>query len=209
MTRVIHNPIDASVFKLLPKKEARSRIKKDSKPPMILFVGKLIPRKGAHLLVEAVGRLRAKGQSLQLTIVGDGPQKRNLEVLIHEKELISSVFLEGPKSQAELIHYYNAADLFVLPSLMESFGLVFVEALLCGCPVIGTPRVLNELLPSEDYGYYTPPSDTLALADTIEKALSRSWDRAELSDYAFRTFNWEDRIKDFEQVYAEVVTLSS
>jgi len=67
-------------------------------------------------------------------IVGDGPDRGELEKRIQEKDLSGFVSMEGVKPQADLRTYYSAADLFVLPSLMESFGLVFIEAMLCGCP---------------------------------------------------------------------------
>jgi glycosyltransferase involved in cell wall biosynthesis len=203
-TWIIHNPHDSSLFSVFPKKEARRHIKKESEYYLILFVGGLIPRKGAHVLVEALGRLKTKGLEVRAMLAGEGPERTALQALIQEKELSEAISLEGPKSQEELVHYYNAADLFVLPSLMESFGVVFIEAMLCGCPVIGTPEVLQELLPGEGFGYYVPSENPQALADAIEKAHSQSWDRAKIRHYA-TDFDWKTRIHDFEEAYAEIV----
>ncbi len=202
-TWIIHNPMDVSLYYPIPKADADKHINKKSSIPLLLFVGNLIPQKGAHVLVEAADLLRTKGINVQISIIGDGPQREELKTLVEKRGLTSAVFLEGPKSQLDLLYYYNAADLFVLPSLMESFGLVFIEAMLCGCPVIGTPKVLDELLPSDDYGYRVSSDDPGALAGAIEEALRRSWDRKKIREYAC-TFDWSHLIGRFESVYKEV-----
>jgi len=88
---------------------------------MILFVGSLIPRKATHLLIEAFSEVIKQQPKAHLTIVGDGPQRGELEKMVREKGLNHFVSLEGGKLQSELRYYYSGADLFVLPSLMESF----------------------------------------------------------------------------------------
>jgi glycosyltransferase involved in cell wall biosynthesis len=197
---VIHNPVDVSKYPSLPIDKARKHIGRESGQPLILFVGGLIPRKGPKILIESAIRLKAKGINFNLMLVGDGPQRAELKKLIEEKGLSSCVSLEGPKVQSELAYYYHAADLFVLPSFMESFGLVFFEAMLCGCPVLGSPSVLSELLPSREYGYLTSQGDPESLAIAIETALKQSWDREKIRNYALQ-FDWAIKIKEFEEVY--------
>ncbi len=200
---VIHNPIDVSKYPSVPIDKARQHIVRESGQPLILFVGGLIPRKGPKILIESAIRLKTRGINFNLMIVGDGPQRAELQTLIDEKNLSSCVFIEGPKVQSELVYYYHAADLFVLPSFMESFGLVFFEAMLCGCPVIGSPSVLSELLPSREYGYVTPPGDPESLAIAIETALKQSWDGEKIRNYALQ-FDWSIKVKEFEEVYRTV-----
>ncbi len=203
-TWVIYNPVEISLFYLLSKRKAREFINANLDKPLILFVGNLIHRKGAHILLDALNKLKARGLEIHLKIVGDGPQKDELASLIQEKELTLLVSLDGYITQKELLYYYNAADLFVLPSLMESFGIVFIEAMLCGCPVIGSPTVLDELLPSNDYGYFVPPNDAKALASAIEKAIKKSWNREQIREYALN-FDWKKKIRDFKHVYREII----
>jgi glycosyltransferase involved in cell wall biosynthesis len=199
-TEVIPNPLDSSFFHPIQKEAARQRLGVLPTEPLVLFVGSLIPRKGVPLLLEAAGRLKSKGVPFRLAIVGDGPQRNELENLIIAGGLGRLVSLEGPKLGEELLYYYNAADVFALPSYMESFGLVFVEAMLCGCPVVGTPDVISELIPSDDYGYYVPVGDPEALAVALEEALQRQWDREQIREYAC-TFDWERMIGKYEAVY--------
>jgi glycosyltransferase involved in cell wall biosynthesis len=113
------------------------------------------------------------------------------------------VSLEGGKLQSELRYYYSGADLFVLPSLMESFGLVFIEAMLCGCPVIGTSEALKEILPSEESGFYIPPGDIRALVAGMKKGLERPWDREKIRRSVLH-FDWKESIPRFEQIYREI-----
>ena len=202
-TRIVHNPIDVSLFSPIPREEARSLLKRPMENPMILFVGSLIPRKATHLLIEAFSEVIKQQPKAHLMIVGDGPQRGELEKMIREKGLNHFVSLEGGKLQPELRYYYSGADLFVLPSLMESFGLVFIEAMLCGCPVIGTPEALKEILPSEESGFYIPPGDIRALVGGMKKGLERPWDREKIRRSVLH-FDWKESIPRFEQIYREI-----
>jgi glycosyltransferase involved in cell wall biosynthesis len=205
-TWVIHNPVDISKYYPIPKEKARHQIQKEFPHPLILFVGHLIPRKGVKILIESAAILKEKKLAFHLMIIGDGPERAELKNMIEEKGLLSCVSLEGQKSQAELLYYYNASDLFVLPSFMESFGLVFFEAMLCGSPIIGTPSVLSEILPSADCGYVTPQGDVERLAATIEAALHQHWDRKKIRTSAL-TSDWGVKIEEFERVYQNVTGL--
>jgi len=200
---VVHNPIDGSLFSPIPREEACTVLKHPVGDPLILFVGSLIPRKATHLLIEAFSEVRKQHPRARLMIVGDGPQRGELEKRIQEKDLIGFVSMEGPKSQADLRYYYSAANLFVLPSLMESFGLVFVEAMLCGCPVIGTPGALKEILPSDENGFYIPPGDIRALMTGIQRALEQSWNREKIRQSVLH-FDWRESLHRFERIYNEI-----
>jgi glycosyltransferase involved in cell wall biosynthesis len=204
MSRVIPNPLDSTRYFPVPKEKAREKLGWLPDEVVILFVGNLIPRKGAGLLFEAaIILLQTFRLKFRLVLVGDGPQKSNLEDLISRYDLQSTVNLEGVKPPCALPDYYSAADLFVLPSAMESFGLVFIEAMLCGCPVIGTPEVLDELLLSDACGFRVPDRDAFALAQSIKEALGRNWDREEIRHYAL-SYDWKTKIQDFIQIYHEI-----
>jgi glycosyltransferase involved in cell wall biosynthesis len=200
---IVHNPIDGSLFSPIPRREAWTALKLPVGDPLILFVGSLIPRKAIHLLIDAFSEVIKQHPRARLMIVGDGPQGGELEKKIQEKGLNGFVSLEGRKSQAELRYYYSAADLFVLPSLMESFGLVFIEAMLCGCPVLGTAEALKEILPSDANGFYIPPGDVQLLTRGIHKALKRPWDREKIRNSVLH-FDWKQTIDKFEHIYHEI-----
>jgi glycosyltransferase involved in cell wall biosynthesis len=199
-SQVIPNPIDAKKFFQIDKREAKKKINLSSEIPLILFIGRLIKRKGVYTLLEALKILKERRTEFQVIIIGDGPELNNLAEYIRKNNLTHLVSIHKNISHSQLLYYYNAADLFVMPSFSESFGLVFVEAMLCGVPVIGTTGVTRELIPSEDYGFRIPVNNSNALAEVIEKAMHKKWNSEKIIEYAC-SFAWEKRIVEFERIY--------
>jgi len=83
---------------------------------------------------------------------------------------------------------------------MESWGLVFLDAMLCGCPVIGTPESLDEMLESDREGFRVKSSAPDVLAGAIHEGLSRAWDRDLIRRMACR-YDWSNKIGEFEELY--------
>ena len=105
----------------------------------------------------------------------------------------------------QLTLWMNACDLFVLPSLSESFGIVQLEALACGRPVVATRNGgSEEVVISDDYGLLVEPADPEDLADKILAALDREWDREKILAYAER-YTWENIAKEIMGVYEQVL----
>jgi len=202
---VIYNPIDTTKFYPINKEEARVKLNLPLDVPIILFVGSLIKRKGEYTLLEATKILREKKVNLKVIIIGDGPELNSVKHYIIKNELNNMVTILKSVSHSELLLYYNAADLFVMPSLSEAFALAYIEAMLCGVPAIGTEGVANESIPSEDYGFLVPSGDAGSLALTIQKALSSDWDRYNIAAYA-KSLAWHNNIYKFEEVYKEMLS---
>jgi glycosyltransferase involved in cell wall biosynthesis len=117
--------------------------------------------------------------------------------------LHDQIRFEGLKSRRDLLLYYNAADLFVLPTKIEGFGQVFVEAMLCGCPVLGGAEVLTEILPSARCGYHIPSSSPEVWTESIMKALEQSWSKEEIHELA-RIYTWEVLGEKYENLYKKI-----
>jgi teichuronic acid biosynthesis glycosyltransferase TuaC len=195
---IILNPVNSKIYYPVDKKEARKYLGIDTDRPVILFVGNIHKRKGLNTLIDSISILRSKNIKVKLIIVGEGPDKDQIIDLIKEKKLSSEISIKG--SVPSLIYYYNSSDLFVLPSLYESFGLVYIEAMLCGCPVIGTDNVPLEVIPNSSYGYRVQSNNPEELAKKIEISLSRDWNRDHIVKYA-RSFDWSVKINEFEKIY--------
>jgi len=134
----------------------------------LLFVGRLVSVKGGDLAVKALRRLREKGVDTTLTICGDGPEREALEQQVADAGLEDAVIFEGWTALDELAAHYRTAELLLVPSRYEPFGIVALEAIAGGCPVVaartgGLPEAVD------DCGLLVPPDDSGALADAIER----------------------------------------
>lgn len=139
--------------------------------PLILFAGRLISKKGAHLLIEAVAEL-AQFPVVDLLILGDGPERSDLEQLTRDVDLSERVHFTGFVAPAEMSKWYAAADLFVLPS-EETWGVVVSEALAAGLPVIVSDQVgcYPDIINDHKVGSVVPSGDISALTESIRDNL--------------------------------------
>ena len=192
--RLHWNAVDIDKFKTT--KENESKFKKelvqefniDADKPIILFVGNIIKRKNVDLLLEAKKQM---GTKANLVIVGDGPLLEQLKAKV-EKEHLDNVYFTGSRNDVEDI--IPSCDILVLPSLSESFGLVLIEALACGKPVIGSNVGGIKEIITEDVGLLINPNDIKDLANAIDKLFSDN----ELME-KFKS-NARNRAKDFAEV---------
>jgi glycosyltransferase involved in cell wall biosynthesis len=139
----------------------------------LLAVGAIVPRKGYDVLVEALAQL--KDLRWQLVIVGDPTRspdtaKRLVQAIVSYR-LIDRIDLTGPVAQARLAELYSVADLFVLPSRFEGYGMAYTEAIAHGVPVIGTKvGAIPDTVPN-GAGILIPPEDVDALAATLRRLI--------------------------------------
>jgi len=140
--RVIACGVDSDLFHPLERQRARRRLGLASDARIMLYVGRFAPLKGIERLLEATAMLRPRFADLQLLVVGgDGASAQSHQALARladRLDLQDSIRFLGRIEQADLPPYYCAADVLVLPSHYESFGLVLLEALACGTPVATT-----------------------------------------------------------------------
>jgi glycosyltransferase involved in cell wall biosynthesis len=132
----------------------------------VLFVGSKVARKGLHLLLKAWRELAPRSSTLRIAGCGD-TDRRILDEFKGTAEILCRL------TSAELAREYRDADLFVLPSLAEGFGHVYLEALASGTPIVGTENTaVPDLLQEGDCGYMVKAGDVDSLANCLEHALS-------------------------------------
>jgi D-inositol-3-phosphate glycosyltransferase len=181
---VIPCGVDLNLFNPLPQTMARAHL---GLPPhrLILFVGRILPIKGLECLMNALSilirRSSVDSRGIRLLIVGgdleNGAQATNGEMerlkgLTAQLGLDSMVIFLGPQPQHVLPYFYSAAEVCVLPSRYESFGMVALESMACGTPVIASGvGGLNYTVRDEQTGYLIPEGNALALADRIDRLL--------------------------------------
>jgi glycosyltransferase involved in cell wall biosynthesis len=192
-------------FKPLDKAECRSSLGLSPEKNIIFGLGDLIERKGFMYLVDAMARIRARRDDVICVIGGRGPEEKNLIKRIHEHNLDDCVRLLGFIPDPMVPVWMNAADLFVLPSLQESFGIVQIEALACGTPVISTDTVgSREIIASDDIGLFCKPADVPSLEDAITHGLEKSWDFRKILNYS-EQFSWNIVVKSIIPIYSRII----
>jgi rhamnosyl/mannosyltransferase len=149
--------------------------------PLLVGVGRLIYYKGYEIAIRALSQV----PRAELILIGDGPLRADLESLARELGVASRVHLVGEMQNSEIPPYYFASDLYLLPSIArsEAFGIVQIEAMACGLPVINTdlPSGVPFVSRHGESGLTVPPSDAVALASAIEELLQNPTRRAEMS----------------------------
>lgn len=214
--RVIRSGVDTSRFQPRDRPAARARLGISDETRMVLFVGNLEPRKQVDVLLRAAAQLRERVPDLLVLIVGSGEsagqldQTQTLRSLVRELSLAEFVRFAGRLSDAQLMDAYAAADVFALPSSSEAQGIVALEAMACGLPVVAS-AVGGLLGTIEDglNGWLVPAGDVDALADRLAAVLCNPALSREVGTQARRAveanFTWQRAIEATLRVYEEVV----
>jgi len=197
-------PIHGIDFKILYPKKTNLKNKLGIKGPMLLTVGRLTPEKGTSYLIDSVKDLVKDYPSLKLVIIGIGYLENKLKKQAEDLGIKENVIFEGFVDHRKLIDYFNAADLFVLPSLKEGLGYVSGEALVCKTPVIGSNvGGIPDVVINNKTGLLVPPRDTLALTNAVKKLLNNKLLAKKLAENgrAHILKNFEEKVvtKKFEE----------
>lgn len=167
----------------------------------LLNIGRLSPQKRLNLLVAAMADL----PDCQLTLVGDGEERSRLEAQVKRLGLTNVTFT-GSKSPAETLAYYQAADIFVIPSEREGMPLVVLEAMAGGLPIVAAQVPgLQELV--DGVGVLVDQPQASVLAEVIQRLLSDKSQLDRLSRQSVQTargYSWERLTDAFEALYKEL-----
>jgi D-inositol-3-phosphate glycosyltransferase len=171
--------VDLDHFRPVGKTKARDQLGLKADEPVVLYVGRFAPLKGVDRLLEAVACLvRGRGVFRLMIVGGDGehtPASRELKRLSRHFGIADSVKFAGRVDQESLPLYYSAADVVALPSHYESFGLVALESLACGTPVVTTPvGAMESIIRQGETGWVVHDASPPILATAIEALLPRA-----------------------------------
>jgi D-inositol-3-phosphate glycosyltransferase len=203
--------VDTDSFRPLKRSRVRRSLGLPADEPIVLFVGRIEPLKGIDVLIEAAARVDG---GFNLLVVGgggkDAERKESLTSLANELGLSERVIFRDAVPHDDLPLYYNAADICVVPSYYESFGLVAVEAMACGVPVVAS-RVggLKETVIDGRTGYLVPWRCPDPFAERLELLLSNEPLRRKLgreARAAVERFRWSEVAAQVEDVYHELVS---
>lgn len=229
---------DIDNFHAIPKTEARARLGFASDEAIVLYVGRFDPRKGIETLIRACARLKdgiehqaldtdgtptaynLNPAKLRLVIVGgsdpdqsDGLERERLEKLVAELGLMRHVQFAGRVGHDRLPLYYTAADVCAIPSHYEPFGLVAIEAMACGTPVVASDvGGLKFTVAPEETGLLVPPKDVDGFAQAIDRILSDElWARKLRRQAPIRVqqnFSWSSVAARLSNLYRHLLAQS-
>ncbi len=215
---VIPPGVDVRRFHPIEIRLARQAIQAPPCARLILFVGRIEPLKGIDTLLRAIAlcvkdRVVCADQ-LSVAIIGGNPagndnaEMERLKALREALDLRDMVTFLGAREQDTLNYYYSAADVVVMPSHYESFGMVALEAMACGTPVVASDvGGLSYLVQDGVTGFRVPNGDPVALSNALEKIVLNPELRARLSHQAVeyaQQYSWERIADRILQVYAAV-----
>ncbi len=221
-TAVIPPGVDTARFYPIPIDEAKEFIGVSPEQNLLLFVGRIEPLKGIDTLLEAIALLKEEGvlqaHPVSLMVIGGDPKAGSEEMaaeMARLKELCQSlgmgdlVTFLGRRDQGTLQYYYSAAEIVVVPSHYESFGLVALEAMACGTPVVASETGgLIFLVRDGETGFHVPAGDAKALADRLKTLVQDEVLRARLgrqaAEYA-RGYDWVEIADQIVTLYNSVL----
>jgi D-inositol-3-phosphate glycosyltransferase len=218
--RVIPPGVETSHFYPIPMDEARAFIGLAPESRMILFVGRIEPLKGLDTLIRAISCLKLKDlrEPVHLAVIGGEPdvpaevmsgEMARIQKMCDDLTVGKMVAFLGKRSQDTLPYYYSAAEVLVMPSHYESFGMVALEAMACGTPVIASQvGGLAHLVQDGVTGYTIPAENADALCEKLTTLLGDSAMRQKMgraaAAYALN-YDWEKIVLRVVEVYQELL----
>ncbi|WP_036483489.1 glycosyltransferase [Myxosarcina sp. GI1] len=207
---------DIDIFGKVSRNESREKLDIDSDAKVVFYAGRFDPRKGIETLVRAVGKLDLERYAnFKLIIAGgstsgqkDGREKERIEGIVRELELETVTTFVGQLEHSTLASYYAAADVCVVPSHYEPFGLVAIEAMAAGTPVVASAvGGLQYTVVDRETGFLAPPKNEEAFANAISRILDDSQERDRLGKAAKKRvksqFSWTGVAKQLDELYLE------
>lgn len=177
----------------------------------ILFLGRFEERKGLHILLDALSILN---DPVKLIIVGpnydDKYSKRIFSKIDEINKLKHDISYLGPQSKDDLINLLKMSTILAFPSLKEDFGIVILEAMSCGIPIIASDLGgVNEMIKDLENGVIVPPGDPIKLAESIQNLLNNEDLMTKLSINGRKIiedkFSWDSIAKKFSKIYQELI----
>lgn len=202
--KIIYNAVDNKAFK--PIKKNKNKIVN------LLFVGRLVNRKGPLYLLKAIKKIISTNKNIKLTIIGDGPERSTAEKYIRDNKLSQFVDLKGEIIGKKRISYYQKADIFCAPYVDEAFGITILEALSCGVPVVGFKNEsFLEILKGYPYPrLFVDNRNVLELSKALKQLINSFEKRKEIEKWGIervKEFDWTNTAKETEKLYYKILNL--
>ncbi|EAW35504.1 glycosyltransferase family 4 protein [Lyngbya sp. PCC 8106] len=183
--RVFVHPYEVPAVQALFSQSSDSQVFSQSwKKPVFIYVGSIIPRKGLNFLLDACTHLKKQGHTnYTVIIVGDGDQQEELKQFCQENELNDCVQWIGRVKYGELGAYFQKSDVFVLPTLEDTWGMVILEAMILGKPILCSKFAgASELIKEGENGYCFDPYTPEQLAELMMSCIHNPEQNAKMGE---------------------------
>ncbi|MFX1519427.1 MAG: glycosyltransferase family 4 protein [Promethearchaeota archaeon] len=207
--QIIPTGINSSQFLHLPENNLKEHFDiQDEK--VILSVGKLAGHKGTDILIKAISLLNQRFKTrIKLLLVGTGQREAAYEALVNRLGIQKAVLFMGRVDSTTLLEAYASADVFVFPSLHESFGIALIEAAACGKPIVSTRvGVASDIIKESKTGFFCKYSDPHDLARKILRVIGNDSITENAKKYrksVLVKFDWSNVITKMEETYLEIL----
>lgn len=217
--RIIPCGVDPEEYHPMRKSVVRGILGLPQHDPILLQLGRMVPRKGVDTVIRSLARLRDHhGINARLVVVGGNadapdpqltPEIGRLQAIAAEEGVSAAVTFIGRRHGKHLVYYYNAADLFISTPWYEPFGITPIEAMACGTPVIGANvGGIKFSVRHGETGYLVPPNDPRAVADCVahlyrHPRLLKTFSR-QAAQRALQLFTWHKVTRAVANLYEEV-----
>lgn len=203
---VIPNGVDTKKFKPEKSGYLKNKLGLNENDKIVIYVGRLAKEKSVDFLIKSFAFI--KNPNTYFVIVGDGPERKNLEKLIKKLNLDKKIILLGFVEHAMLSQIYNSADVFVFGSQTETQGLVVMEAMACGLPVITVKDKVFEQFIENGVDGFIVEKNNKEFADKLKEILTDKNLSEQISKNASikaQQFSLEEIAKKFESLYNKLV----
>jgi glycosyltransferase involved in cell wall biosynthesis len=215
-TIVIPNGVDLEEFNMsTPKELAREKLGVNNNEAIVLFVGTLIPPKGAAILIRAAKEVITQYPNTKFILVGQGTQEPELRKMINDLAISENVIFQGYESLIwRKNFFYRACDILVIPSVLsEMFPLVLLEGSAAGCAIVTSDlEIFKWFIGDDKNGLVTPAGNFMELATAIIRILQDHSLQTHLSMMAYQRaleFSWLEIAKKTEVLYNQLIGISS
>ncbi|TRO50120.1 glycosyltransferase family 1 protein [Candidatus Bathyarchaeota archaeon] len=207
---VLHNGVDLNRFKPLSevKDQMRKKLSISKDANVVLTVRRIVYKNGIDTLLESAEIAVKRNPKLVFVVVGKGPDSEEVKEKIGQLRMQNNFRLTGFVSDENLPLYYNAADLFALPSKSgEGLPLVVLEAMSCGLPVIATNVGGTSEVMSEDYGKLVPPNSPDSLAEALVEFSRKDLTalKKDLRTMMEQKYSWDKNVEKLSEIYEELI----
>lgn len=174
---------------------------------VFVSVGRLVKSKRFDLLIQSFGQINKSLKKWKLNIIGPGEEKENLQQLINNSGLQDKIHLLGPKTKSEIADIFSKSHIFILASQLETFGVVYIEAMSMGLPVIATICGGPEDFVNQSNGLLVPIDDVKALTNAIKFLYENysNYDRIRISTECRHKFSSTTIVRQLTEVFEGVI----